>query len=125
MPLAFHQFAALAAEAAEEAFEQKGNAGFWRYHDELFEAQGEADGLARPNLEQIAQKVGLDLPRFRAALDSRKHEAKVAADADAASKAGITGTPSFVINGYFVQGAVGPVVFKRLIRRSLAEQRTK
>jgi protein-disulfide isomerase len=122
MPLPFHQQAPLAAEASLEAFAQKGNPGFWAYHDALFEALG-GDGLERPNLEAIAQKLGLDLPRFRAALDSRRHEAKVKSDSEVAQKAGISGTPAFAINGYFVSGAQAPAVFRRLIRRALADAR--
>jgi protein-disulfide isomerase len=120
LPLRFHQDAPLAAEAAVEAFEQQGNAGFWKYHDKLFEAQGGA-GVQRANLEAIAAELGLDLARFRAALDTRRHEARVAADAAAAASAGIDGTPGFVINRYFVSGAQSEKVFKRAIRRALAD----
>jgi protein-disulfide isomerase len=120
LPLPFHQHAALAAEAAQEAFAQKGSAGFWAFHDALFEAQAEPEGLARSGLEEIARKVGLDLPKFRAALDSRKHEQKVKADADIASKAGINGTPGFVINGYFLPGAQPAAAFKKLVKKALA-----
>jgi len=121
MPLPFHKDAPLAAEASLEAFAQKGNAGFWAYHDALFAAQQDDGGLERPNLEAIAKKLHLNMPRFRAALDSKRHEAKLKADGAAAAKAGISGTPGFVINGYFVAGAQAPSVFRRLIRRALAE----
>jgi protein-disulfide isomerase len=119
LPLPFHQHAALAAEAAQEAFAQKGNRGFWAFHDRLFEAQAEPDGLARASLEEMARKQGLDLPRFQAALDSHKHQKKVEADAEAASTAGINGTPGFVINGYFLAGAQPAMAFKKLIRKAL------
>ena len=70
MPLPFHKDAPLAAEAAREAFAQKGNAGFWKFHDKLFEAQGNPDGIKRPGLEKIAEEQGLDMAKFKAALDS-------------------------------------------------------
>jgi protein-disulfide isomerase len=120
LPLPFHQHAALAAEAAQEAFAQKGSVAFWAFHDALFEAQAEPEGLARPQLEQLAQKLGLDLPRFQAALDSHRHEKKVKADAEIASRAGINGTPGFVINGYFLGGAQPAPAFKKLVKRVLA-----
>jgi protein-disulfide isomerase len=120
LPLPFHRHAALAAEAAHEAFAQKGSAGFWAFHDALFEAQTEPEGLARPQLEALAQKLGLDVTRFRAALDSHQHEKKVKADADIASQAGINGTPAFVINGYYLAGAQAPAAFKKLVRKALA-----
>jgi protein-disulfide isomerase len=122
-PLPFHEHAALAAEASQEAFAQKGNAGFWAYHDKLFEAQDEPGGLERTNLEAIALAVGLDLKRFTAALDSHRHAAKVQEDMEIAEKAGIGGTPGFVINGYFVGGAQSLPAFKRVVRRALADMK--
>ncbi len=121
LPLAFHKDAALAAEAAQEAFAQKGNNAFWQFHDKLFEAQGTPGGLERPNLEKIAQQVGLDMNKFKAALDSRKHKDKVEADAKIASQAGINGTPAFVINGYYLSGAQPLPAFKKLINKALKE----
>lgn len=121
MPLSFHEDAPLASEAAMEAFEQKGNAGFWAYHKALFEAQGTPDGIKRPGLEKIAQEQGLDMAKFKAALDSHKHKAQVDADNEIGQKAGISGTPAAVINGYFVSGAQPFPAFKKLIDRALKE----
>jgi protein-disulfide isomerase len=121
LPLPFHRYAQLAAEAAEEVLAQKGQAAFWQYCDRLFEAQPDEGGLERPNLEKLAVALGVDPVRFSAALDSGRHRAKVAADADAARDAGITGTPSFVIDGYFLNGAQQARSFRRVIRRALAE----
>ena len=120
-PLSFHQHAQLAAEATVEAFEQKGNGAFWKFHDKLFEAQGTPDGLARANLEKIATELGLDMAKFKAALDSNKHKARVQKDLDVATKAGIQGTPAFVINGYFLSGAQPTAAFKKLIARAMKE----
>jgi protein-disulfide isomerase len=123
LPLPFHKDAPLAAEAAEEAFAQKGNAGFWRFHDELFDAQ--ETGIGREELEKIAARAGLDMPRFRSALDSHKHRAKVDADAKQANEAGVTGTPGFVINGYFLAGALPVTSFRKTIRLALAERKIR
>jgi protein-disulfide isomerase len=122
-PLPFHKDAPLAAEAAHEAFVQRGNAGFWRFHDALFEAQ--ENGIGRETLEAIAERLGLDRGRFRAALDARKHRAKVEADTKIAVDAGINGTPAFVINGYFVSGAQPATTFKKWIRRALDEKKKR
>ena len=123
LPLPFHADAALAAEAAQEAFSQQGNAGFFRFHDALFEAQG--TGIGRDVLESIAARLGLDRVRFRAALDARTHRAKVEADARIAEDAGITGTPAFVINGYFVSGAQPTPVFTKLVKRALDDRKKR
>jgi protein-disulfide isomerase len=119
LPLPFHKDAPLAAEASQEAFAQKGNAGFWKYHDKLFE--GQEQGLGRERLEAVATEVGLDLEKFKAALDSHKHKAKVDADAKIGNDAGVNGTPGFVINGYFLSGAQPAPAFKKLINRALRE----
>jgi protein-disulfide isomerase len=119
LPLPFHKDAPLASEAAQEAFAQKGNAGFWKYHDKLFE--GQEQGLGRERLEAVAIEVGLDMEKFKSALDSHKHKAKVDADAKIGNDAGINGTPSFVINGYFLSGAQPAPAFKKLINRALRE----
>jgi protein-disulfide isomerase len=95
-----HANAPLAAEAAMEAFAQKGSAGFWKMHDLIFANLGEQpDALERPSLDRYAAAVGLDPVKFAAALDSHKHKAFVDADSKATDDAGISGTPAFVING--------------------------
>jgi protein-disulfide isomerase len=102
MPLDFHKAAPLAAEAALEAFAQGGNKAFWKYHDTLFANQ---KALQRADLEKYAADLGLDVERFKAALDSGKHKEKVQKDIEIAKKIGVSGTPAFTVNGYFVSGA--------------------
>ena len=119
MPLPFHTNAQLAAEASAEVFKQKGNTAFWAFKDKLFENQRTPGGLERPALESYAAELGLDMAAFRSALDQRTHRAAVEADADVAANAGINGTPSFVINGYFVSGAQPASEFERVIDLAL------
>ncbi len=121
LPLPMHADALLAAEAAEEALKQKGSDGFWKMSDLLFDNQLNPDGLKRPALEQYAVAIGLDLEAFRASLDSHAHQADIDADVAAAAAAGITGTPAFVINGYFISGTYPFPKFRRIIDRALAE----
>jgi protein-disulfide isomerase len=121
MPLAFHKQAKLAAEAAEEVRAQKGAAAFWKMHDTMFEHQGDPEGLARPALEGYAAALGCDMTRFRKALDEHVHAAAIEAESKAATDAGINGTPSFVVNGYFISGAQPFSKFKRVVDRALAE----
>ena len=126
MPLPFHKNAPQAAEAAQEAFAQKGSSAFWAFHDKVFNADGsDEDRTSRPNLEKVAQDLGLDMDKFKAAIDSNKHKAKIDADAELGNKAGINGTPAFVINGYYVSGAQPESAFKKLINRALKEAEGK
>jgi len=122
MPLPFHADAPLAGQAAQEAFAQKGNAGFWKFHDKLFELQGSSeDAIKRPSLEKVAQEQGLNMDKFKAALDGNTHKAKLDADTKIGNDAGINGTPAFVINGYYLSGAQPAAAFKKLINRALKE----
>jgi len=120
-PLPMHPDAPLASEAAAEAFKQKGSDGFWKMHDLLFQNQSTPDGLKRPALEKYAEQLGLDMVKFKSSLDNNSHKAEIDADSKIADDAGISGTPAFVINGYFVSGAQPFPKFKKLIDRALAE----
>jgi protein-disulfide isomerase len=111
-PLPFHQQAGLAAEAAMEAYAQRGDEGFWRYHDLLFENQS---ALAREDLERYAQQIGLDMARFRRALDEHTHQAKVQRDIEVANRVGARGTPAFFINGRNLMGAQPFEQFQQII----------
>ena len=122
LPLPMHANAPLAAEAAMEAFAQKGSAGFWKMHDLMFENLGaQPDALERPSLEKYAATVGLDPRKLATALDTRSHKAFIDAEAAAANAAGISGTPAFVINGYFLSGAQPLSKFKKLVALALKE----
>jgi protein-disulfide isomerase len=123
-PLSFHAKAGLAAEASMEAFAQKGDAGFWRMHDLLMQNQAGA-GLERAAIEGYAQGLGLDMDRFRTALDEGTHKAEIAADVKVAEAAGLSGTPAFVINGYKVVGAQPLIRFKKAVTRALADMGSK
>jgi protein-disulfide isomerase len=123
LPLPMHPDAEPAAEAAMEAFAQKGSAGFFAMYELLYAAQGQPGALERPALERYAAQLGLDPARFSRALDTQAHKALIDADHRVADDAGITGTPAFVINGYYLSGAQPFSKFKNRIQRALAEAR--
>ena len=118
LPLSFHNNAQLAAEAALAAHEQ---GMFWAFHDKLFANQ---QSLDRPSLEKYAVDLGLNLHKFRVALDSGKFKAQVQKDAAQAASAGATGTPTFFINGQRLVGAQPIDAFKRLIDQELKKRAT-
>ena len=88
-----HPDAERAAEAAEAAGAQ---GSFWEMYDGLYASGGR---LAEDDLIAIADRIGLDVERFRADLASGVFAARVARDADAARANGVTGTPAFFVNG--------------------------
>jgi protein-disulfide isomerase len=94
-----HPHARLAAEATEAAAEQ---GAFWEMHDLLLEHQ---DALRLADLETYAEQLGLDLDRFRANLRERRHAARVSGDVDSADLSGVSGTPTFFVNGRRHHGA--------------------
>ncbi|HMF44019.1 MAG TPA: thioredoxin domain-containing protein [Polyangia bacterium] len=113
MPLPFHDKAHLAAEAALAANEQ---GKFWQYHDKLFANQ---QALDRPSLEKYAEELGLNMSKFKAALDSGKFKNKVDSDAKEGAAVGATGTPTFFINGTILVGAQPFEKFKSAIDAEL------
>ncbi len=117
-PLPFHKEAGPAAEASLEVFDQGGNDKFWAYHDLLFANQR---ALSQDDLIKYAEQVGgINIPKLKAALENKTHEARVKADMDAVAKAGARiGTPSFFINGKLLQGAQPFPAFKAAIDEAL------
>ena len=113
LPLPFHDKAHLAAEASLAANEQ---GKFWQMHDKLFANQ---QALDRPSLEKYAQELGLNMTKFKAALDSGKFKDKVDAEAKEGGAVGATGTPTFFINGTRLVGAQPFDAFKTAIDKEL------
>jgi len=120
LPLAFHRDARPAAVAALEARAQRGDRGFWAMHAALFESSGTDAGLGEETLMAIATRLNLDVERFRAALASGTHDAAIDADVRAANDAGITGTPAFIIDGYYLSGAQPIRAFEKILQQSKA-----
>jgi protein-disulfide isomerase len=112
-PLSFHTNALPAAEAAEAAREQ---GKFWEFHDRLFANQ---QLLSRETYERHARELGLDMKRFRAALDTGKFRARVQEDQALANSVGAQGTPTMFVNGERVVGAVPFEQVKGAIDRAL------
>lgn len=112
-PLSFHQKAPKAAEAALCA-EDQGK--FWEMHDRLFAHQ---EAIDLPDLKAHARTIGLDGALFDACLDEGRKTAQVQADIEAATEAGVSGTPAFFINGRLLSGAQPFEAFKAVIDNEL------
>jgi protein-disulfide isomerase len=94
-----HPNAQLAAEASEAAGRQ---GAFWQMHDLLLDHQGE---LRAPQLVRYAGDLGLDVERFRSDLRRGAGASRVAEDVASADLSGVSGTPTFFINGRRHDGA--------------------
>jgi len=108
-----HPHAQEAAEASECADDQDA---FWAYHDLLFANQAALD---TDSLISYAEELDLDVGLFTDCLESGKHTDEVVADLNDGRAYGVTGTPSFFINGVPLVGAQPFVSFENLINQEL------
>jgi Na+/H+ antiporter NhaA len=88
-----HPHGQLAAEASEAAAAQ---GAFWGMHDLLLLHQ---EDLEPHDLARYAGELGLDVERFDEDLRTQEHAGRVAEDVDSADLSGVTGTPTFFLNG--------------------------
>lgn len=91
-PLPMHPKAREAAKAAVAADKQ---GKFWEMHDLLFENQAE---LQRADFNDYAKKLGLDMKRFKADMQSKETEKKIESDIAEGEAAGVDSTPSIFVN---------------------------
>jgi protein-disulfide isomerase len=108
-PLSVHPHAEMAAMAALGAQEQ---GKFWQMHDKMF---ANFHQITRENLLAWANELGLDVPKFTAALDSPKNKAIVAKDLEDGEFAGVNGTPALFIDGKHYNGPVDLAVLKPIL----------
>lgn len=90
------------AESVAEALEAAAGQGrFWDMHDWFYEHQHELEGL---DLENHARAIGLDVDLWKKELQERTHRDRVREDVESGRDSGVTGTPTFFINGIRYQG---------------------
>jgi protein-disulfide isomerase len=109
-----------AAQAAECALDQ-GADKFWQYHDLLFGNQG--TGLAAyssSRLETYARQVGLNVSAFNSCLQSGAKADRVNADLEAGTNQGVTGTPTWFLNGQMVAGELSEADLRQFLDSKLS-----
>jgi Na+/H+ antiporter NhaA len=111
-----HPNAQRAAEAAEAAAEQDA---FWEMHDLLLERQ---DALGYRDLIGYARELGLDADRFADDLRTRTGAARIAQDVDSADLSGVSGTPTFFINGLRHYGAYDIATLSAAVKAARARE---
>lgn len=112
-PLDIHSQAEFFAEAALAAQAQ---GKFWEMHDLLYTGY---PNVSRATVMEYARKLGLDVKRFTAELDSHKYRARVQAEELEGEDAGVAGTPTFFINGKKFNGSYDAATVAPLIRNEL------
>jgi NhaA family Na+:H+ antiporter len=94
-----HPGAGFAARAAEAAGHQDK---FWEMHDALYDSE---QPLSEAHIRELARGLGLDMARFERDLESEETRAHVSDDLEEGRRNGVTGTPSFFIDGQRYDGA--------------------
>ncbi len=124
--LYFRQYAFLgpasivAANAAECANDQ---GKFWDMHDYLYKNQPPETDTSMytvDNLTTIAGQLGMDTTQFNACLSANQDNQKVTGDFTAGQKAGVSGTPTFYVDGKQIVGACPYSAFKTALDAELA-----
>jgi protein-disulfide isomerase len=108
-----HPYAQKAAEAAECANEQ---GKYWEMHDLLF---ANSPNLGVDALKGFAEQLGLDTEQFNECLDSGRYADEVTADLQEGMSYGVSGTPTFFINGVRLVGAQPLANFQAIIDQEL------
>jgi Na+/H+ antiporter NhaA len=107
-----HQHAQLAAEASEAAQAQ---GAFWEMHDTLMEHQGD---LTLADVGRYAEELGLDSEQLEDDVRHRRYLGRVAEDVASADASGVSGTPTFFVNGRRHQGVYDIDTLTQSIKRA-------
>src|SRR5258708_6737900 len=110
-----HPHAELAAEATEAA---AGQGKFWEMHDQLLDHQGAL--TAKDLIRYAGELLGLNTEQFARDLRQRAGQAKIAEDMDSADLSGVSGTPTFFVNGKRHHGAYDIATLSDAVRAARA-----
>lgn len=114
-PLEDHPDARRAALAASCAAEQ---GKYWAMHDALFTNQAADGAWSDPDLRKLAIGSGIDGKKYDACMKDGKYLADIDADVRAGQAAGVTGTPTFFVNGYKIDGAIPLDIWQKILKLS-------
>ena len=104
-----------AALAAWAAWDQ---GKFWEMHDLLFEKAPELD---RPNLDELARKLGLDMKKFTKAMDDQARLPELQENLDKIHELDVWSTPTTIINGRILKGAQSYENYKKAVEEALGQ----
>ena len=112
-PLPFHKNATPASKASLAAAEQ---GKFWEYHDLLFKNNR---SLTPATFERLAKELNLNMSKFKKSMANSKLDSIIDADTAEGKKHGVTGTPTFFVNGIKLRGAQPFASFQKAIDSEL------
>jgi hypothetical protein len=103
-----------AAMAAWAAWDQ---GKFWEMHDLLFDRAPEID---RPALDEMARELGLDMARFKKAMDNKTYLPELQENLDRVHKLDVWSTPTAIINGTVIKGAQPYENYRKVVEEALS-----
>ncbi len=121
LPLSFHELAMPAAQYFE-AIALQDHKKAEKFHDIIFENQGELNAKKEAFLESAAKRAGADMARLKKDLKSEAVQKRIQEDMAEAEKFQFSGTPGFLINGVSLRGAYPFPKFKEIIDRHLGNK---
>lgn len=113
--LILHESSAALSLASLCAGEQKknGNSLFWPMHDKLFNLQ---DKISSDDLPKIAVAIGADEKTFSECMSSQKYLGVINSDMEAATTLNLTGSPTWFVNNYQIDGLVTEAELESMIK---------
>lgn len=120
-PLPGHKNSQTSASAVEAAGKQ---GKYWEMHNIVFENQnswGEKPAPTPKVFEGYAEKLGLDMVKFKKDIDSEEVKNRIDRDKSSGTKLGIQGTPTFFLNGEKIQNPRGYEDFKTLVQSAISK----
>lgn len=115
-PLSFHPKAVPLALASECANDQDK---FWEMHDRIFDNSSTISTITDDQIKQWAVELELNAGTFNSCYDAKTHQAKVDEDFADGGAVGVSGTPTFYINGRQLVGAMPFASFKAIFDEEL------
>lgn len=92
---------------------------FWLMHDKFFAYQG---NFTLEQLPDLANQIGADVNKFNNCLSSKKYLNDIRKDYSDGESLGVTGTPTWFINGYKINGDIPYDLFIQIIEKLIQVQ---
>ena len=119
-PLSFHKWAEQASIASLCVYDQA-NEKFWEFHDAIFEKQGDIKvAKAKETLAEMARKLGVDMKKYHECVESEETRRRVASDMKEGKLIGISGTPTFVVDGFVISGGANMKAIRNAVNYRLS-----
>lgn len=107
----------LPAAAASMCANEQG--AYFDFVEAMFNRFDGTNHLTRTSIDEVATEIGLDMAAFSDCVDSSRYVSQIQRNQSAAKIAGVSGTPSFFVNGRMIEGNVPLAEFQTRIQAAL------